>query len=153
MTTNTWTPDKVAELERLYRAGELTVSEIGEGLGFTKNAVCGKILRLGLANPNRVPAKRKLNPMKKPRAKKRAKPPKRRTNPLNLKPLEPDPLGDVAGGCQWLHGEPTDRNFCGNPRQVSSPYCDHHHERCYMPAPKKKRKAEDRVNLSGMRMA
>ncbi|ASG21389.1 hypothetical protein [Nitrospirillum viridazoti] len=38
-------------------------------------------------------------------------------------------------GCQYLLGEPRDREFCGQPRQGHSPYCPDHHARCYVPAP------------------
>ena len=44
---------------------------------------------------------------------------------------EPTPLGDVEGGCQWLHGEATDRLFCGHPREQLSSYCTHHRQRCW----------------------
>ena len=36
-----------------------------------------------------------------------------------------------AEACQWLHGEPKDRDFCGDPIRAGSPYCPEHHERCY----------------------
>ena len=36
-----------------------------------------------------------------------------------------------ASTCQWLHGEPTDRNFCGELVKRGSSYCPGHHDRCY----------------------
>ncbi|WP_164919479.1 helix-turn-helix domain-containing protein [Hansschlegelia zhihuaiae] len=42
-----WTPEKVSELKRLKRERR-AYSEIADRLGCTKNAVCGKVHRLGL---------------------------------------------------------------------------------------------------------
>lgn len=33
--------------------------------------------------------------------------------------------------CQWVHGEPVNRDFCGKPVQPGSVYCPEHHKRCY----------------------
>ena len=46
-------------------------------------------------------------------------------------------------GCQFIHGEPADRDFCGAPtkeldQNQHSPYCEHHHERAYVPQRKAK---------------
>jgi hypothetical protein len=42
-----------------------------------------------------------------------------------------------ARTCQWLDGEPRDRNFCGEPSQPGSSYCAEHHARCWYKAPGK----------------
>ncbi len=34
-------------------------------------------------------------------------------------------------GCQWLEGDPRDRNFCNLPVKEDSSYCEEHHKRCY----------------------
>ena len=46
--TMAWTEEKVSELKELWGSG-LTTSQIGERLGYSKNAVIGKAHRLGLA--------------------------------------------------------------------------------------------------------
>lgn len=38
--------------------------------------------------------------------------------------------------CQWLHGDPRDRDFCGQPTTKHpdgrrSSYCEEHHARCW----------------------
>lgn len=44
---------------------------------------------------------------------------------------EPKPLG-VDTACQWLHGEPAKRRFCGHARKPgSTSYCEHHHARAF----------------------
>ncbi|MDP7344875.1 MAG: GcrA family cell cycle regulator, partial [Alphaproteobacteria bacterium] len=47
MTMSTWTPERIAEVTRLWDEG-LTTAEIGKLVGVTKNAVVGKAHRLGL---------------------------------------------------------------------------------------------------------
>jgi GcrA cell cycle regulator len=42
-----WTDERIAELEKLWRAG-LTTEKIARQIGCTKNAVIGKAHRLGL---------------------------------------------------------------------------------------------------------
>ena len=47
----TWTDERIAELKRLHAEG-LSAAQIGVRLGFvTRNAVLGKIHRLGLSKP------------------------------------------------------------------------------------------------------
>ena len=48
MTTATWTPERVEQL-RTHIATGLTCSEIAAEIGVSRNAVIGKIHRLGLA--------------------------------------------------------------------------------------------------------
>lgn len=45
---------------------------------------------------------------------------------------KPDPAKVERGAtvrprtCQWVHGEPADRNFCGDPVHPGMPYCERH---------------------------
>lgn len=43
---------------------------------------------------------------------------------------EPRPLGDVRGGCCWIHPAPPKRMFCGHPA-VDGTWCEHHINRVY----------------------
>jgi hypothetical protein len=43
---------------------------------------------------------------------------------------EPAPNGNERG-CQWLHGNPSARMFCGHAKRDGSPYCEHHHGRAF----------------------
>lgn len=151
----TWSPERVKQLRALHAADKLSTLEMAAKMGVTKNALIGKLSRLGLCKPENNPITnkevqqrwRKAHPkaINKPRGKYKPRALKSKPGPtakLKMRAGEPKPKGDVGGGCQWLHGKPTDRNFCGHDRRPSSPYCDHHHDRCYIPAPKKKKRGE-----------
>ena len=56
VTTNSWSAATIAKLKNLFDRG-LSTAEIGRRLGFTKNAIVGKINRLGLnADAKKKPA-------------------------------------------------------------------------------------------------
>jgi len=104
-----WTPTRIAILIAHWNEG-LTTSEIGNRLGVTKNAVVGKVHRLGL--PKRgSPIRQKPRP----------------AEIISLDALRP-------GMCCWPDGEPgaEDFRFCGEPAQSDKPYCAHHCERAYV---------------------
>src|SRR4051794_26086720 len=49
-TNSAWTVERIADLERLHASG-LSASAIGGIIGFSRNAVIGKIHRMNLAPP------------------------------------------------------------------------------------------------------
>src|SRR5258705_3982509 len=56
MTVLTWTDDRVEQLKKLWEGG-LSASQIAAELGnVTRNAVIGKVHRLGLSGPAKSPA-------------------------------------------------------------------------------------------------
>src|SRR5258708_8765354 len=93
----TWTPERIERLIALWEEG-VTTAEIGRRIGVTKNAVIGKVHRIGLI----------------PRVVKEAPPPRRN-------------VFDFAGPvCMWPVGHPTadDFHFCGGapiPRKPHPP--------------------------------
>jgi GcrA cell cycle regulator len=95
----TWTPERMARLVQLWEEG-VTTAEIGRRIGVTKNAVIGKVHRIGLV----------------PRVVKEAPPPRRNVF---------DFTGPV---CMWPVGHPTDNDFhfCGGRPVAGKPYCEHH---------------------------
>ena len=104
-----WTPGRIDVLIAFWKEG-LPTSEIGRLLQVTKNAVVGKVHRLGLA---------------------------KRRPPIDSKPTEAeiiklDALG--ASMCSWPEGEPgTDAfRFCGRPAVAGKPYCGEHCARAYV---------------------
>ncbi len=101
--TNDWTPERTAALIALW-GEELSTAEIGRRLGITKNAVIGKVHRLGL--PQRRPS------------------PKAKPEPVHV--LRLDALR--AGMCSWPVGDPGDASFhfCGEPAVAGKPYCARH---------------------------
>jgi GcrA cell cycle regulator len=104
-----WTPKRVSALIALWNEG-LSTRIIGERLGITKNAVVGKVHRLGL--PKRIsPIKQKPRP----------------AEIIDLASLRP-------GMCSWPEGEPgkDDFHFCGSPNVPGKPYCVEHCRRAYV---------------------
>ena len=113
-----WTPKRVSALIALWNEG-LSTSEIGNRLGVTKNAVVGKVHRLGLP--------------------KRGSPIKQKPKPaviIGLEALRP-------GMCSWPEGEPGTEgfNFCGAPIVPGKPYCEEHCRRAYVKNPKDGKRA------------
>lgn len=131
----TWTPARDADLQRLWALG-WTASKVAARLCITRNAVIGRVHRLGLAKrPNPVKRHDGL-PVRRSR-------PRNPTQPLKAPapsalPAAAKPIGkpvqravDALRTCQWLTGEPRQRAFCAEPCREGSPYCPEHHERCY----------------------
>lgn len=103
MSTADWTSERIAALIALWNEG-LTTSEIGVRLGITKNAVIGKVHRLGLQQRR----------------------PTHKDEPELADVIRLDRLsGDM---CSWPVGNPGDRNFhfCGEPSVPGKPYCAKH---------------------------
>jgi len=113
-----WTPTRISILIALWDEG-LTTSAIGVRLGVTKNAVVGKVHRLGLP--------------------KRGSPIRQKPKPAQIISLE----ALRAGMCCWPEGEPGKDNFrfCGDPIVPEKPYCAHHCERAYVKNVKDKKTA------------
>ncbi len=103
----TWTAERIAELKHLWAAGTPT-AEIGRRLGVSKNAVVGKVHRLGLAG--------RPSPIRKFQA------------------AVVDIVVDSGRPCQWPFGDPgaDDFHFCGAPALTDKPYCPDHCARAYV---------------------
>jgi GcrA cell cycle regulator len=140
----TWTDDRVETLSKLWRDGA-SASQIARNLGggITRNAVIGKVHRLGLsgrAAPH-VPGAGRADQ----RRERRGRLP-RRPAPLRLAappkpqvaPLPEAGLASVVsvrrGQCRWPIGEPQDDDFClcGRPA-VRGAYCAPHGALAYKP--------------------
>ena len=124
---STWTPERIAEVTRLWSEG-LTTAEIGKLIGITKNAVVGKAHRLGLpARPSpirRQGSGRSVVAAPRPVAKAPAK------------PMRQIALSTSGACCKWPFGHPgeADFHFCGSPALVNKPYCPEHYQMAYLPA-------------------
>ena len=160
-----WTEERVEQLKKLWTEGH-SASQIANQLGgVTRNAVIGKVHRLGLsgrATPSR--------PVKRPPRLARPKPAPQRverpetttpevaapqpqqptTLPAVAKSTEPlDPVklanGDFASVlniresmCKWPIGDPADPKFafCGR-KADCGPYCSEHAKVAFQPARKR----------------
>jgi GcrA cell cycle regulator len=109
----TWTPERIAQLKLLWEEG-VTTAEIGRRVGVTKNAVIGKVHRIGLV----------------PRVVKEAPPPRRNVFEF------------TGPACMWPIGHPTDADFhfCGSRPTAGKPYCEEHAAKAYI-RPKEKPEA------------
>jgi GcrA cell cycle regulator len=142
MTMKTWTGERVDQLRNCVVAG-LTCSQIAAEIGVTRNAVIGKINRLGLspARPAGVPA-RPCPP--------RVRPPRLSTQRRLLRLISskaPGIADDVTlalatvdstqrcsllelaqGKCRWPINDPgtVDFAFCGNEAIAGFSYCAGH---------------------------
>jgi GcrA cell cycle regulator len=153
----TWTDERVEVLKKLWTEG-LSASRIATELGgVTRNAVIGKVHRLGLAARAKSPSATGPRP-RKPRSHAqmlRVSRPSVRGNTalaqvfdLDIEP-EPElidnviPLGQrrtllelTEQTCRWPIGDPghSDFFFCGGQTITGLPYCAYHSRVAYQPA-------------------
>lgn len=162
-----WTEDRVEMLKKLWTEGH-SASQIANQLGgVTRNAVIGKVHRLGLsgrATPSR--------PVKRPPRLARPKPAPQRVERTPQKPVEEthakplpaiaekdyEPLapatlsnGETANVlnlresmCKWPIGDPMDKDFafCGRATSEGGPYCKEHAKVAFQPKKNRTRKED-----------
>lgn len=125
-TANAWTEERLQKLRELWDEG-LSISQIGDALGVSRNAIAGKAHRMGL--PKRPsPIAKGASQTKKP-----AKP-KPIAEPDNLPlRLELRRLQWSRSKCCWPTGDPkqTGFKFCGKAIVPGKPYCLAHCEEAY----------------------
>lgn len=141
-----WTEPAVETLKTLWSDESLSAAVIARRLGVSRNAVLGKIHRLGLSNRRTGPkAPRAQRPARLPRpgrpaASARSGPPRPPSSTAPPHIVEVGPglvahLEDIAPhGCHWPIGDPLaeDFRFCGR-RADTAPYCDAHRSVAYQP--------------------
>jgi len=164
-----WTDERVELLRKLWLDG-LSASQIAAELahGITRNAVIGKVHRLGLsgrvkAQAPAVPRQRTRSAAPRP-ASRTAAPVARGNLGVAFRPMEapePLPVEDVVipmsemvtimelreGMCRWPVGDPTtpEFRFCGSHGANIGPYCRHHARIAYQPAQERRRDRERRA--------
>jgi len=164
MTVITWTDDRVEQLKKLWEGG-LSASQIAAELGnVTRNAVIGKVHRLGLSGRAKSPSSAAPRPRKPRPATQMVRMPRpvaRGNTALahNYEvELEPDPiaidnvipisqrlslveLSDAT--CHWPVGDPASQDFyfCGGKAVTGQPYCAHHARIAYQPVTDRRRAA------------
>jgi GcrA cell cycle regulator len=157
----TWTDERVEQLKKLWADG-LSASQIaGELGGITRNAVIGKVHRLGLSGRAKAPSQA-VPRQRKPRAAApfRAARPTTRGNTALARhafafleveaEAEPEPelldnvipigqrcsiLQLTEATCHWPIGDPSapDFFFCGGKTATGLPYCGYHCRIAYQP--------------------
>src|ERR1700690_3575043 len=135
-----WTDERVDQLKALWREG-LSASQIARVLGnVTRNAVIGKVHRLGLAG-RAMPAR-----TERPRLPSAPRVSLRQHHMLPPPVVEEDPVilddGSFATVltindrmCRWPIGDPAENefHFCGRKPKLGSPYCEAHARKAYQP--------------------
>ncbi|WP_421937295.1 GcrA family cell cycle regulator [Phenylobacterium sp.] len=130
-----WTDDRVERLRALWRDGQ-SATTVARALGVTRNAVIGKVYRLGLSGDGRhaaaqaPPPKAARRREPQPARSRAAAPPPRPAAMVGLEPLVGlAPRLELLGAhvCQWPIGDPhaEDFAFCGR-RAPTGPYCALH---------------------------
>ena len=147
-----WTEDRVGALKKLWLEGQ-SASQIAKQLGggVTRNAVIGKVHRLGLsgrAAPSQ-PARATFRPS---RPRPAAQPTQAPSAPRRIEAVQPRPaapqlpvaMPDLPGTatvmtlgahmCKWPIGDPssTEFSFCGR-RASEGVYCQEHARVAYQP--------------------
>jgi GcrA cell cycle regulator len=149
-----WTSERVELLKKFFDAG-LSCSQIACEIGTTRNAVIGKMHRLGLSRPKNLFAER-IKPRRMPRDTWRPKALRAKFPGLSisaqrdaLRAAYPRSAGDAAvdsphkcsllelrpAQCRWPISEPgaQDFAFCGNPSLDGFSYCSGHARLAYRP--------------------
>ena len=153
----TWTDERVERLKKLWADG-LSASQIaGELGGITRNAVIGKVHRLGLSGRAKAPSS-SVPRQRKPRAPSMFRAPRpmmRGNTALAHSPAydyEPEPEPELIENiipigqrctllelndekCHWPIGDPgqPDFFFCGGKTGTGIPYCGYHARVAYQP--------------------
>ncbi len=157
-----WTDERVASLKKMWGDGSSASQIAAELGGITRNAVIGKVHRLGLSGRAKSPSSAAQRPRKAraPAHLLRVSRPSVRGNTalaqayeLDLEP-EPEmvdniiPLGQrrtilqlTEETCRWPIGDPgsADFFFCGGQTVTSLPYCSYHSRVAYQPAGDRRR--------------
>jgi GcrA cell cycle regulator len=158
-----WTDERVEHLKKLWSDG-LSASQIAAELGgITRNAVIGKVHRLGLSGRAKAPSstaprQRKQRPQghvfRTMRATMRGNTALAQALPSYEPEPEPEPEENIIpigqrctileltdGKCHWPIGDPgqSDFFFCGGKSVSSLPYCGYHARVAYQPVTDRRR--------------
>jgi GcrA cell cycle regulator len=162
MTVITWTDERVEQLKKLWESG-LSASQIAAELGnITRNAVIGKVHRLGLSGRAKSPSSSVPRPRKARPAQHmvRISRPMSRGNTALAHAFEVEQEHDPIAydnvvpmnqrktllelseeTCHWPVGDPGSPEFffCGGKSLAGLPYCAHHSRVAYQPAVDRRR--------------
>ena len=168
-----WTDERVELLTKLWAEG-LSASQIATELGgVTRNAVIGKVHRLGLSGRGKAPAQAKPR-----RAARQTRAPRRTVvqasvgnaalqqvfeedaDPVQLPQVRPTSMDSMVipmeqrrsiltlseVTCKWPVGDPGSEGFyfCGAKCDAGTPYCEAHARVAYQPASDRRRGGKSR---------
>jgi GcrA cell cycle regulator len=118
-----WTDERLKKLKDLWKKG-MSISQIGKELGVSRNAIAGKVHRLGLS--------KRQSPISKQSAAK-----KETAGKAKIEVVAPEDLplklalrhiNWSRSRCSWPSGDPktTAFSFCGKEVVQGKPYCNDH---------------------------
>ena len=142
-----WTDERVDLMTKLWQDG-LSASQVAKQLGgVTRNAVIGKVHRLGLTGGGQRRERiRSQRVPPQPRAPRSPMAPRFNPEPIKLRYVDEGPgvatsltLGRHM--CKWPIGDPSldSFTFCGRRSEEHGPYCHDHATVAYQPAQAKKK--------------
>jgi GcrA cell cycle regulator len=144
-----WTDERIEQLKSLWTDG-LSASRIAKMMGgISRNAVIGKVHRLGLAGRACAPRGERIRvaaPHKHARVHV-PPPPVIEEEPIVLEDGHFATVLTISDRmCRWPIGDPSDSefHFCGRNPKSGSPYCEAHARKAYQPQqlrPEKRRLA------------
>lgn len=132
-----WTPEEDEKFKALWLEGK-SATQISRVLpGRTRNAVLGRVFRLGLpqrATPIGATRIRQVHVADVKRVV--VKPPKPDTDEdEDPGPMSP-PIDTMAlrdGHCKWPYVVGNDTHYCGRSPKEERPFCEHHCRKAYQP--------------------
>lgn len=158
-----WNDERVEALKKLWAEG-LSASQIASRIGgVTRNAVIGKVHRLGLSG--RAPTSRTTTARPRPRIAAPRRPTKPRFAAIGATALRPSfqleaepyvstyeeldiPLKErkslldlTESSCRWPIGDPqhAEFHFCNRSKLAGLPYCEFHSRRAFQPVQPRRR--------------
>lgn len=149
VSTHGWSEARTQRAVKLWAEG-YSASQISKELGgVSRNAVIGKIHRMGLAR--KTPRPPKIARARPPRRAKAYAAPLQQAQPVAPEPLAPtlqvslDQLN--AFTCRWPIGDPqeADFSFCGRTCSAAETYCPGHRALAYVPVKKRQHDATARL--------
>lgn len=150
-----WTEEEIQFIRDAWATS--SAGKIASALGRTRNAIIGKVHRMGLsAAVGKVRSNPETKPPRPARKRRREAPIKIDAPSLPVCEIVPPPIAHVeisrgvhfsdvgANGCRWVIGNPEDLTCCGAPAShAGSAWCIHHRALVYV-RPRKR----DRSKLS-----
>lgn len=153
MSTKPWPEERAALVAQMYRnglsAGVIATKMRARGIDLTRNAIIGKLHRMGLRDGERS-HRRLVTRLAMPPRTPKAKAPREVIRfarvkaqkiefPSDTRPIRDDPPTDALvkhildleeHHCRYIPGEPTD-GWCGRPKEPGLPYCIAHAQLCF----------------------
>lgn len=145
-----WTDERIEALKKLWTEGHSAIQIADELGGITRNAVIGKVHRLGLSGRAKPPANWRPREARQPRMPRAARPIRGNSALAHVFGMEPLPgeadidipveqrrtlMELTKATCRWPVGDPTSNDFffCGGAPVVGIPYCACHARVAYQP--------------------